>query len=428
MSVLRQARIMTQSNETNHGESSTVVDGLQVVLRGPGDLADALPFLLGYHPTDSVVLLALHGERGRLGGRVRLGLPEDPQDRRQWPQLAKQLVDMLVSGGIRRFGPPSGVVVFLCKDPAAGERSREVMERLRPLAHHLRVACGEQDVPVVEALCLSGGRWWSYCRPGPPDGDGGPDEGAPLAEPGTSAIAATAAYAGLRMPARLRDLEARIRPAEPRNAEHETALDLACARIVPRMLDRSASVSVTERTAELARAALDAFASAPLIGDQVQSDRRDDALLSHDDAAEMILGFQAREARDRVVEWADPATADAAIRLWRALARRCAGPYAEHAAALLALTAWVAWCAGDEAEARVALCVAVDLEPHCTFALLLQQAISQGLDPDAVRQSLRATRRRRIAEAASARRGPVGRAGRGPGRRALGARRAGLRR
>jgi hypothetical protein len=420
MSSLRHARIMTQSNQSSHGKSPTAVDHLQVVLRGPGDLAEALPFLLGYHATDSLVLLALHGERGAFGGRVRIGLPDDPRDPREWPQLAGRLAELLVSGSVRRFGPPSGIVAFLCKDPSPGERSREVMERLRPLAQHVRVACGELDVPVVEALCLSGGRWWSYCRPSAEGGGGW--EGVPLAEPGTSAIAATAAYAGVRMPATLRDLESRLRPPAASNAEHETALDLACARIVPRMLDRRASVSVVERTAELARSALDAFAAAPLIADPGLSDSRDDALLAHDDAAEMILGLQERAARDRVVEWADPATADAALRLWRALARRCAGPYAEHAAVVLALAGWVAWCAGDDAEARVALGIAVDLEPHCTFALLLQQAISQGIEPEVVRQSLRATRRRRIAGAATARRGPSGPAGRGPGRRTLGVR------
>lgn len=420
---------MTQSNEFDHGESLDLMDGRPVLLRGPGDMAEALPFLLGYQPTDAVVLLALHGERGRFGGRVRLGLPDGPLGPQQWPRLARELAEMLVNGSVRRFGRPSGIVAFLCRDPRPGERSREVMERLRPLAQHVRVACGELDVPVVEALCLSGGRWWSYCRPGPEGDGGGPDEGTPLAEPGTSTIAATAAFAGIRMPALLRDLEARLRPAAARNVEHETALDLACARIVPRMLDRGTAASVTERTVRSARAALDSFAAAPLIGDLEQSDRRDDALLPDADAAEMILGFQEREARDRVVEWADRATADAAIRLWRALARRCAGPYAEHAAALLALVAWVAWCADDEPEARVALCVALELEPHCRFALLLQQAISQGLEPDAVRRSLHAGRRRKALDAsAAAHRGPTGPAGRGPGRRTLGERRAGSRR
>ena len=36
----------------------------QVTLRTPAELADALPYLLGYRPEDSIVLVALHdGER-----------------------------------------------------------------------------------------------------------------------------------------------------------------------------------------------------------------------------------------------------------------------------------------------------------------------------------------------------------------------------
>lgn len=418
---------MTQSNETQHGESSST-EAVKVVLSGPGELADALPFLMGYHPTDSVVLLALHGEEGRFGGRVRIALPRKPEEFQEWPAVARHLAGCLVDGSLRRGGRPAAIVAFLCQDPREGEHPPEVKERLRPVAQQLRVACGALDVPVVEALCLSGGRWWSYCRPGQDGNPGSGDEGAPLSRPGTSAIAAAAAYAGIPMPAPLRELEARLRPSRARAASHEAALDLACAGLVPRMLDRAAGPSVAERTVELARAALDAFAAAPPIGDAARADARDDDLLADDEAAEMILGLQDREARDRVVEWADPQRAGAAVRLWRALARRCAGPYAEHAAVLLALTGWVAWCAGDEAEARVALYTALELEPHCSFALLLQHAVGQGLDPEVVRRALRGTRRRRETEAATARRGPSGAAGRGPGRRSPGDRRARIRR
>ena len=52
------------------------------------------------------------------------------------------------------------------------------MERLRPLAQRLRTACGSLDVPVYEALCISDGRFWSYCCPDerccPPEGRGSP--------------------------------------------------------------------------------------------------------------------------------------------------------------------------------------------------------------------------------------------------------------
>lgn len=56
-----------------HHESTGSSDTQQVTLRGPADLADALPYLMGFHPTDSVVLVGLHGGRGRFGGDCATG-------------------------------------------------------------------------------------------------------------------------------------------------------------------------------------------------------------------------------------------------------------------------------------------------------------------------------------------------------------------
>lgn len=57
-------------------------DEQQVTLRTPAELADALPYLLGYRPEDSIVLAALRDRdgRGRFGGRARLGIPASPDD------------------------------------------------------------------------------------------------------------------------------------------------------------------------------------------------------------------------------------------------------------------------------------------------------------------------------------------------------------
>lgn len=416
---------MTQSNRINHAQSSSNrPEDVKVTLRGPGELADALPYLMGFHPNDSIVMVALHGEHGRFGGRLRVGLPHDPAE---WPDVARQLAECLVKNSARRGTRPDAIVLFLCQDPAEGERSAAVMERLRPLAQHLRVACGELQVPVIEALCVSAGRWWSYCG-----ADGvAPEEGNELPPPGSSAMAATAVYVGLPAPGSMRDMEARLKPAQPRNRRHEIALDVACAELVPRILGDGESEHLTRRTVALARAALERFRSAPLISDPERGDRRDDKLLGDDEAAAIILGLQDKEARDRAAEWMEPAQADAALRLWRALARRCAGPYNEHAAAPLTLAGWVAWSSGDEAEARVALGLALDLEPHYSFARLLHTSVNEGLDPELLRRSLRQERRDRVAAAAKARRtpaGPAGPAGRGPGRHSPGGRRVRARR
>lgn len=428
---MRHRRVMTQSDEINHGKSSEQPVGARVTLRGPGELADALPYLMGFHPDNSIVMVALHGENGRFGGRLRLGLPQDPEE---WPEVAGQVAECLVRNSMRRGGRPDAIVVYLCQDPHEGERGSTVVERLRPMAQLLRVACGRLDVPVVEALCVSAGRWWSYCTPQAAT----PEEGTALPPSGTSAMAATAAYAGLPSPRSQRDMAARLRPVKARNREHEIALDIACAEMVPGMLAPGSGEPLVNRTVALARAAMERFRSAPAIGDPGRGDRRDDKLLGDDEAASIILGLQDKEARDRVAEWMEPEHADAALRLWRALARRCAGPYNEHAAAPLTLAGWVAWSCGDEAEARVALTMALDLEPQYTFARLLHTSVNAGLDPELLRRTLRQERRRRMIAAAKSRRGgpagtagaagPSGPADRGPGRRSSGGRRARSRR
>lgn len=439
---MRHRRNMTQSNQiqqNDNGKSSKQTHEaaaaaaetagsveqaeVKVTLRTPAELADALPYLLGYRIDHGVVLVGLHGEHGRFGARVRLGLPDDPGE---WPDVAAQLAECVVRNSSRRGAPPDAVVLFLCREPAEGERAIDVMESLRPLAQRLRVACGALDVPVVEALCVSGGRWWSYVRP---QTAAEPVEGAALPPPGSTAMAATAAYAGLPVPPSLRDLESRLKPSHLRDREHELALDIASAELVPRMLDDGAACDdIRQRTLSLARKALERFRSAAPITDPARADRRDDRLLRDDEAAAIILGLQDKDARDRVAEWMEPTRADAALRLWRALARRCSGTYAEHAAAPLTLAGWVAWSNGDEAEARAALGLALDLEPHYTFARLLHHAVNVGLDPEALRGSLRRERRLRVAAAARARRAPVGSAGRGPGRHSPGGRRARTRR
>lgn len=420
---MRHRRVMTHSNQTEHGQSSHASEEVKITLRGPSELADALPYLMGFHPNDSIVLVALHGEHGRFGGRVRLGLPHDPGE---WPEAADQLAGCLVKNSTRRGAPPDAVVVFVCQDPGDDESATDVMEKLRPLVQRLRLACGALEVPVVEALCVSAGRWWSYVTP---ETAPSPPEGAALPEPGSTTMAATVAYLGLPSPSSLRDLESRLKPVEPRDREHEIALDTASADLVPRMLIDSATCDdIRNRTLTLARTAMERLRKAPTIADAARADRRDDKLLADDEAAEIILGLQDRDTRDRAAEWMEPAQADAALRLWRALARRCAGTYAEHAAAPLTLVGWVAWSSGDEAEARAALGLALDLEPTYTFARLLHHAVNAGLDPELLRGSLRRERRRRVIAAAKARRGPDGSAGRAPGRHSPGGRRARTRR
>ncbi|MFC3574930.1 DUF4192 family protein [Streptomyces yaanensis] len=384
---------------TGHGPSAGPLGEAQVTLRTPAELADALPYLLGYRPEDSIVLVALHDRdrRGRFGGRARLGIPAHPGD---WSSVAQQLAHGLVTGSRRRGARPESMVAYLVQEPATGEAGRDVMERLRPLAQALRTACGSLDVPVVEALCISDGHFWSYCCPSP---GCCPPEGRPMGLPGTSVMAAAAAYAGLQVRGTLKEFRARLSPWETAAAlDQEAALDAASLALVPRILDDGYREDVAAETLGLAGRVMARLAAAPPVSGTRPADLRDDELLGHDEAAALILGLQDRTTRDRAAEWMEGTEAAAALRLWRALARRCVGSYGEHAAAPLTLAGWVAWSTGDELEAREALAMALGADRDYLFARLLHQACNEGLDPESVRRCLRAERAGRTGEATAA--------------------------
>ncbi|MEU0004669.1 DUF4192 family protein [Streptomyces sp. NPDC006314] len=378
-----------ENSDSSEREPSTgpSAHDTQVTLRTPAELADALPYLLGYRPEDSMVLVALHGRegQGRFGGRARLGIPASEED---WEAAARQLVHGLVTGSERRGARPEQMVAYVCQEPAPGESGRDVKRRLERLAHVLRVECGNRDVPVIEALCISDGRFWSYCCP--IEGCC-PEDGSTMGLPGTSVLAAAATYAGIQVRGTLRELRARLQPWETTaTLEQEIALDAAGMTLVPRILDEVTRADVAEETLALAERIIRRFAAAAPVSGTHPADLRDDDLLGHDEAATLILGLQDRTTRDRAAAWMEGEAASPALRLWRALARRCVGPYGEHAAAPLTLAGWVAWSTGDELEAREALAMALGADPDYLFARLLHQACNEGLDPEAIRRCLRA--------------------------------------
>ncbi|WP_228452848.1 DUF4192 family protein [Streptomyces alkaliterrae] len=368
----------------------------RVALRSPAELADALPYLLGYHPDDSVVLVGVHGDSGRFGCRIRLGIPTVTSE---WPEAAEQLAGCLLAAGAARGQRPDAVLVYVCQEPLGAEDGRGAMERLRPLALSLVSACAARGMPVREALCVSAGRFWSYgCR----DGDCCPPDGGALAPPGTSVLAAASAYAGIRLGASLAELTARLGPlGAGRSRRQERALDRASAELLPALLTAAGRPVARERVLGLAGRLCRRYRAAPALTGAAEGsagaafrlqDARDDAILSDEEAAVLILGLQDRATRDRAAEWMEGPEAEPALRLWRALSRRCVGAYREHAVAPITLAGWVAWSCGDEPAARVAFGQALALDPRYRFALLLHAACSRGADPEMLRKCLRRQR------------------------------------
>ncbi len=376
---------------TSLSESArSLTDPFRLVrLRSAGDVADALPYLLGHDPDNSVVIIGVHRPHGRLLGRVYSGIPSDPAG---WRETAEAMASCLVEESRKRNGaPPDAALVCLCQTPVADARGQDVKERLRPLAQLLRTSCGALDVPVIEAICMSAGRYWSYCCA---TEDCCPPSGNELPRAGSSPMAAAAAYAGIRVRQAPDRRPERLAPLAGDAAVRQVrAFDAAAAALVRPMLGASGDVAaVRAATLELAERVIARFRRAPAAIDEISPDARDDALITSQEAARLILGLQDRVTRDIAAEWMEGAEAPAALRLWRALARRCVGEFAEHAAAPLTLAGWVAWSTGDASGAQTALARALEADPQCTFAGLLLQACREGVDPEGLRRCMRQQR------------------------------------
>ncbi|MFB7615481.1 DUF4192 domain-containing protein [Kitasatospora sp. NPDC056181] len=355
-----------------------------VTMRGPADMAELLPYLLGFFPDDSIVAVGLQGPELHQGGVIRLDIPESPA---QWAAAADETAALLVGLSEQRDRRPAQVLLYLCQDPVV-EHGPPVLAGLGPLAAELRAAFESRGVPVKESLCVSAGRWWSFLcrREGCCDPGGHPIRRAP----GPGAAAAT--FAGLAPRGSRKAIVAGLAPIGPPGAD---AQRLALARVTDgRGAGLGPVLSLEQGTELLDRAVAEFMAGA--------------RELDEHRTAQLLVALQDRRTRDRAAEYARPAELAPAQRLWRFLARRCVPPYTGYAPPPLTLLAWVSWVAGDSATARVVLAHALRLDPSYLLAQLLYESLNGGLSPDPLLARADAERRRRAGaeEEAAVRRVP----------------------
>ena len=143
----------------------------QIRLRGPADVVAVLPYQLGYHPQDSIVVVALHDRA--VGLIERLDLPA----REHSDEAARVLV-----GPLLRDLPEA--VLLVGYETAEGAS--------RPALDALRGRLMEADLDVLDRLVVRDGRWYSIdcadtcCPP----------EGIPVQAADTPAVAE---YVGLEV-------------------------------------------------------------------------------------------------------------------------------------------------------------------------------------------------------------------------------------
>ncbi len=115
-------------------------------IKNPADVVTIVPYLLGFDPEESIVVVALEGSRQRFGPCARLDLLDDHDG-----DAVRHQVDY-VRGLIahHRFDPVI-VVAFSTRADVADAVVEGILGAL-----------GTDGVEVVEAVRADGARWWSY--------------------------------------------------------------------------------------------------------------------------------------------------------------------------------------------------------------------------------------------------------------------------
>ncbi|HEX9356584.1 MAG TPA: DUF4192 domain-containing protein [Streptosporangiaceae bacterium] len=110
--------------------------------------------------------------------------------------------------------------------------------------------------------------------------------------------------------------------------------------------------------------------------------RSGDQITDDDEFAWLSFTLTNLHVRDDAWARMDPEHTHAHQRLWTDVVRRAEPRYVPAPASLLAFTAWQL---GDGALANIAIGRALDADPKYSMALLLAQAVGNGLPPSAAR-------------------------------------------
>jgi Domain of unknown function (DUF4192) len=307
-------------------------------LHAPRDLIAALPYLLGFHPRDSLVVITLvPGAPPSVGLVLRADLPP--------PGHERELVEQLCAP-IRARGD-GAVLIVVVGGPACVPAAVAL----------LRAALDELGVVVARAVwaaSTTAGAPWS-CLDDPGDAGLLPDPSAtPLAA--ATAISGTVTFSG-------RDELQRLVEPDPAAVLQRRAalLDAAVEGALPDAVDSGYD----------------------LVRDAVA--RAAGGWLPDDDESVVRLAVALSEqlVRDRCLSLCVGATARAAERLWLALTRATPPPEVADAAALAALSAYLR---GDGTLAGMALDRALRAWPGHNLSTLLDAALRTALPPQRLEQ------------------------------------------
>jgi Domain of unknown function (DUF4192) len=292
-------------------------------ISSPAELIAAVPYLLGFHPSDSVTVVAFRRGRVHFAGRHDLPSPDgDDDDART---AAAHLAAVVAREGA------DGAVVIGYGAP----------ERVTPAVLRAAEALRRVAVPVFDVLRVTAGRFWSYLCDGD---DECPADGWPC-PPEHSAIAAAATYAGhVALP----DREAVVTQLAPVEGAERAAMVAATARARER-LSAIADHDAGRLDRVLRRSGRAAVRDA-------ERRYRSGGRLSDDEVA--WLGIVLADVAVRDYAWERIGLDQWQLTLWTDVLRRVEAAYVPAPASLLGFAAWrggvgaLAWAAVERALAQ----------------------------------------------------------------------------
>jgi hypothetical protein len=336
------------------GGAPAGADQVKVKADSPEAVLALVPHLLGFCPSDSLVVLGLAGRRNLVEVTFRYDLP-DPADAVLASDIAEHASFVLTRQRIPAveligYGPATLVIPVLAT----------VIDSL--------TAAGVQ---VRDALRAEGGRYWSVLCDDPACC---PADGRRF-DPWSHPIAAAMSAAG-RIVQPDRAALARTLQQPPGTAE--------AVRLATRLAERRIGDLVAQARADGHR---DPQLQVVRVGRAVvqraiRRYRAGGSVASRDELAWLAVLLSDLRVRDDAWARMDPAHEGAHIRLWTDVVKGAPADYVPAPASLLAFTAWQS---GNGALASVALDRALAAEPGYSMAMLLSEALEAALPPSAAR-------------------------------------------
>lgn len=358
-----------------------VVDRPVLQVSGPAQIVQLVPYILGFHAHDSLVLIAVRGRRVVASARNDLDAPIE-------------LVEPWCTAAVRAGA--DAVVGAVYTDGVTGVP----LPRL-DYAGELIGLLGNRGLRIIDLLAVSDGRWWSYQCAEPsccsPDGTLVDDSGP---------IAATAVSEGLVALGSRDDLCAELAPDQlatnlvraevtKRGGQAQAALtDPGVAQAVEELIEEGTDGKEWEAARRRVRASNWALVR------RFVKHAPSDPGITPEMAAALLIALDDKHVRDatlgHLVDRPDPAVRDA----WRRLTTMSPGTLRAAPATLYAM-----WCfaAGDGARSNVGVDAALEADPDYTLAHLILELQMTGLNPfevvhdlgiEAVRVGRRIERRR----------------------------------